>query len=54
LQKFPKIMSQEMILRSYSSEIPVISVGEYLVRKLKKLEDKTCLVSKNYFSGTKR
>jgi long-subunit acyl-CoA synthetase (AMP-forming) len=53
LQKFPKITSQEMILRSYSSDIPVISDGEYLVRKLKKLEDKTCIVSKNYFSDTK-
>jgi hypothetical protein len=45
-------MSEEIILRSYSTEIPVISVGEYLVRKLEKLEDKTCLVSKNYFSGS--
>ncbi len=40
-------MSEEIILRSGSPdyEIPVLSVGEYLIQKLEKIEDKTCLVT---------
>jgi len=40
-------MSEEIILRSRSPsyEIPIVSVGQYLMNKLQKLEDKTCIVS---------
>ena len=40
-------MSEEIILRSKSPnyEIPVISVGQYLMEKLVNIENKTCLVS---------
>jgi hypothetical protein len=39
-------MSEEIILRSRSPpyEIPLVSVGEYVIEKLAKIEDKTSLV----------
>ena len=40
-------MSEEKVLRSKTpnTEIPEISVGEYLLKKLVNIENKTCLVS---------
>jgi hypothetical protein len=48
-------MSEEIILRSRSPpyEIPLISVGQYLIQKLEKIEDKTCLVSYRMILFTK-
>ncbi len=40
-------MTEEIILRSHLPpyEIPLMSVGEFMIKKLEKVEDKTCLVS---------
>jgi hypothetical protein len=40
-------MTEEIILRSRipSYEIPLISVGQFMIQKLQKIEDNTCLVS---------